>query len=236
MRIRKRLPQIHIAGGRQVPATQSPILKAVPFLLILALMCVPVAAKDKPQKGSQDPYATAEYETAPAVNAADLAYRTILFEDFTVPAEWEAKARKLVTATEDRAISRLSSTHAFTTIARKQDPLPEDPYLVVKCTLLNYRMVGGKTRFFAGAAAGTSYITYQAQVYDGKGGALLFQREVSTENNAFAAAWSFNDKNLPTFLGNVLGDYLALRARKDKGVNVLPLENVAQTGPNAPVK
>jgi hypothetical protein len=34
----------------------------------------------------------------------------------------------------------------------------------------------------------------------------------------------------------VLGDYLALRARKDKGVNVLPLESVAQTGPNAPVK
>lgn len=224
--MKKRLPQIQLAGGRQVPATQSPILKAVPFLLILALLCVPVAAKEKRQKDSRDPYATAEYETAPAVDAADLAYRTILFEDFTVPAEWEAKARNLVTATEDRAISRLSSTHAFTTIAKKQDPLPEDPYLVVKCTLLNYRMVSKKARFFGGAIAGTSYITYRAQVYDGQSGALLFQREVSTENNAFAAAWSFNDKNLPTFLGNVLADYLALRARKDKGVNVLPLETV----------
>ncbi len=235
--MKKTLKQVHIAGGRQVPATQSAILIAVLLLLILALMCVPVASKDKPQKGSQDPYVTAEnYEKAPAVDAADLAYRAILFEDFTVPAEWEAQARKLVTATEDQAISRLSSTHAFTTIAKKQDPLPEDPYLVVKCTLLNYRMVTKKTRFFAGAFAGTSYITYRAQVYDGKSGALLFQREVSTENNAFAAAWSFNDKNLPTFLGNVLADYLALRARKDKGVNVLPLENVAQTGANAPAK
>ena len=226
--MKKRLPQIHMADRRQLSATQSPILKAVPFLLIVALMCVSVAAKEKRQKNSQDPYATAEYETAPAVNPADLAYRTILFEDFIVPPEWEAKARKLVNATEDQAISRLSSTHAFTTIAKKQDPLPEDPSLVVKCTLLNYRMVTKKTRFFAGAFAGTSYITYRAQVYDGKSGALLFQREVSTENNAFAAAWSFNDKNLPTFLGNVLADYLALRARKDKGVNVLPLENVAR--------
>jgi hypothetical protein len=237
MRTRERLPRIHIAGGRPAPATQSPILGAVPFLLTLALMCVPVAAKDKSPKNPLDPYVTAEnYKTAPPVNAADLAYRTILFEDFIVPAEWEAKARKLVTATEDQAIDRLSSTQAFAKIARKQDPLPEDPYFVVKCTLLNYRMVGGKTRFFAGAAAGTSYITYQAQVYDGKSGALLFQREVSTENNAFAAAWSFNDKNLPTFLGNVLADYLALRARTDKGVNVLPLENVSQTTPKGPTK
>src|ERR1019366_3212861 len=127
MRMKKPLPQVHIAGGRQIPATQSAILIAVLLLLILALMCVPVASKDKPQKGSQDPYATAEYETAPVVNAADLAYRTILFEDFTVPAQWEAKARNLVTATEDRAIDRLFSTHAFATIAKKQALLPEDP-------------------------------------------------------------------------------------------------------------
>lgn len=235
MGIRKRLPQVHIAGRRQIPATQSPILRALPLLLIVALLCVAVAAKDKSPRNPEDPYATAEnYKTAPAVNAADLAYRAILFEDFIVPAEWETDARKLVNATEDQAISRLSSTQAFTKIAKKQDPLPEDPYLVVKCTLLNYRMVTKKTRFFAGAFAGTSYITYQAQVYDGKSGALLFQRDVSTENNAFAAAWSFNDKNLPTYLGNVLGDYLALRARKDKGVNVLPLETIVPAPQPAP--
>lgn len=195
------------------------------IFLTFSLICGPLAhARSKKTTDSRDPYATAEYETAPAVKAEDLAYRVILFEGFTIPAEWESDARKLVTATEDRAISRLISTNAFATVARRQNILPEEPYLVVKCTLLNYRMVSSKVRFFAGAAAGTSYITYRAQVYDGKSGELLFQREVSTENNAFAAAWSFNDKNLPTFLGNVLGDYLALRARKDKGVDVLPIE------------
>jgi hypothetical protein len=234
--MKKCLPPIHLAERRQIPGAQSPIRKALSFLLIASLMYVPAAAKDKSKRDSQDPYATAEHETAPPVNAADLAYRTILFEDFTVPAEWEQKARSLVTATQDQAISRLSSTQAFNRIAKKQDPLPGDPYLLVKCTLLNYRMVSKKARFFAGAAMGTSYITYKAQVYDGKTGALLFQREISTENNAVAAAWSFNDKNLPTFLGNVLGDYLALRARQDKGVSVLPLENVAQAGTDAQPK
>jgi len=234
--MKKCLPPIHIADRKQIPAAPSPIRKALPYLLIVSLIYAPVAAKDKSKKDSQDPYATAERETAPPVNAADLAYRTILFEDFTVPAEWEQKARSLVTATQDQAISRLSSTQAFNKIAKKQDPVPGDPYLDVKCTLLNYRMVSKKARFFAGAAMGTSYITYKVQVYDGKSGALMFQREISTENNAVAAAWSFNDKNLPTFLGNVLGDYLALRARQDKGVNVLPLENVAQAGTNDQAK
>ena len=219
--------------SRHLP-NQVSILGAMLILLILALMCAPATAKNKVQKNPQDPYVTAEYEIAPAVDVAALEYRSILFENCTVPPEWEAKARKLVTATQDKAIIRLSSTRAFSTIARKQSPLPEDPYIVVKWTLLNYRMVGGKTRFFAGAAAGTSYITYRVRVHDGKSDTLLFQREISTENNPIAAAWSFNDKNLPTFLGNVLADYLALRARKDKGVAVLPLENVAQTAAGTP--
>ena len=203
--------------------------------VLLGLMSGPlVAGKNKKQKGNPlDPYATAESETAPPVAVADLAYRNVLFEDFVVPPQWEAKARKVVTATEERAISRLVSTNAFATVAKKQDQVPSEPWLDIKCTLLNYRMVGGKTRFFAGAAAGTSYVTYQVQVQDGKSSSLLFQREVSTENNAFAAAFSFNDKNLPTFLGNVLADYLALRARKDKGVNVLPLSTDAPVATNS---
>ncbi len=232
--MKKRLPQTNIAGCSLSRDNRPQILQAVSFLLLVALMCVPVAAKIKYEKGSQDPYATAENQTPPAVNAADLAYRAVLFEDFAVPLEWEAKARKMVTITEDRAISRLSSTHAFTTIGRKQGPLPGDPYLLVKCTLLDFRMVGKTTRFFTGGHSGTSHITYQVQVYDGKSVALLFQREITSENTAIAEGWTFNDENLPAYMGNVLADYLALRARKDKGVNALPTEIAVPSGPVAP--
>jgi hypothetical protein len=197
-------------------------------LLILGLVTAPVFAKGK-QKNAQDPYATAELETAPAVNAADLVYRVILFEDFVVPAEWEAKARALVNSTEDRAIGRLVSTHAFATVGRKQASLPEDPYLLVKCKLLDYRRVSRTSRILVGVAAGRSYISYHVEVYDGKSNTLAFQREVSTENSVFSGTFSNSDNELSTFLGNVLADYLALRARKDKGVSVLPIENDAQT-------
>jgi hypothetical protein len=201
-----------------------------PLLLTLSLLCVPLlAAKKKTETNSQDPYATAEHETLPAVNAEDLAYRAIVLQDFVIPSEWEEKARKLATETEDQAIARLMSRHGFTTIAKQQDPPPQEPYLVVKCTLSEYRMVSTKTRILIGAIGGTSYITYRVEVSDGKSGAVLFQRELSTENNAFSASFSFNDKRLPAFLGNVLGDYLALRARKDKGVSALSLEADAES-------
>lgn len=195
------------------------------LMLAIGLVSLPLSgAKKKQVVNSQDPYATAEFDTAPAVSAADLAYRAVLFEDFTIPAQWEAKARPLVNSTQERAISRLTSTNAFTTVAKKQNQSLDEPYLVVKAALKDYRMVGGKGRFFAGVAAGTSYLTYSMQVLDGKTGSVLFEREITSENNAFAGTFSNSDKKLPAFLGNVISDYLALRARKDKGVSVLALE------------
>jgi len=196
------------------------------FIVASILVCAALpagAGKKKENSNSQDPYVTAEnYEKAPAVNASDLAYRTVLFGEFTIPQEWEKDARKITDSTIAQAKARLTSTQAFTTVGSQQGTAPADPYFVVKCTLVNYRIVSKKARFFAGAIAGTSYITYKVQVYDGKG-TLQFQREISTENNAFAAAFSFSDKNLPTFLGNVLADYLALRARKDMGASAYPV-------------
>jgi|HubBroStandDraft_4_1064222.scaffolds.fasta_scaffold398268_1 hypothetical protein len=204
---------------------QSPV-RYLTLLLMVGLLCAPLPAAKKKETAvnSQDPYATAEHETLAPVSVDDLAYRAIVFQDFVVPAEWEEKARKLVNETEERAIGRLISRQGFTTIARKQNPLPAGPFLDVKCTLLQYRMVSTTLRIFAGAAGGTSYITYKVEVMDGKSGSPLFQRVISTENNAFAAAFSFNDIHLPEFLGNVLGDYLALRARKDKGESVVTLD------------
>lgn len=195
------------------------------FLLTLSVFSIALTAakKDSARTNSRDPYATAEYDTPPPVSASDLAVRSVVFDSFVVPPEWESKARKLVEATLDRAVERLNSTMAFAAVGKQGSVTPGAPYFLVKCNLKDYRMVGTGLRILAGAAAGTSYITYVVKVSDGQTGTLLYQREISTENNAFAAAFSFNDRHLPQFLGNVLADYLALRARKNSGVDVLPL-------------
>jgi hypothetical protein len=200
----------------------------VPVLIVASLVCGPGFAARKTKADPRNPYVTADMAT-PTVNVADLAYRAILFEDCTVPEKWEAKARPLVDTTRDTAISRLQGTQAFTTVRRKQDQdrPPDEPYLVVKSALVDYRIVGRGKRILVGVAAGNSYITYKIQVYDGNSNQLQFEWQLQSENNAFVGTFSGNDSNLPVYLGNALADYLALRARKDKGVDVVPLDDPA---------
>lgn len=197
-------------------------------MLIVAL-CAPLSAKTKKKElNPLDPNVTAENANAPKINIDDLAVNTILFDDFIIPDKWQKDAKGLVDATENQAIMRLQSTRAFDLVGKKPTPMPAGPYYLVKATLKSYRIVSGSSRFLVGIAAGTSYIVYDAQVYD-QNGVLKFQREISTEDNVFSGTFGSGDRGLPTFLGNVFGDYLALRARKDMGANVLPLTDQQDT-------
>jgi hypothetical protein len=176
--------------------------------------------KEKPPK-SPDPYGTAERQTPPVLAADDLAYRVVLFDAIDIPEELKKKNAKYVEQTENQAITRLRATNAFTSVDRKADALPEEPYMVVKCAVLDHRIVGGGSRFAFGALAGKSHVTYQVKLLDGKSGDLLNDTKLSTANNAFAGAFLSNDKKLVPYLGNVIADYVALRARTDKGVGVI---------------
>jgi len=179
--------------------------------------------KEKPPK-SPDPYGTAERETPPVLAPDDLAYRVVLFDTIDIPDELKQKNAKYVELTETQALARLRATKAFTTVDRKADAVPEEPYLVVKCVVVDHHIVGGGSRFAMGALAGKSHVAYQVKLLDGKSGDLVAETKLSTANNAFAAAYVGNDKKLVPYIGNVIADYVALRARKDKGVGVIALD------------
>jgi hypothetical protein len=221
-----------IGYGRNVLCRGIKAKKPRLILMIFISMSVLVFAanKDKQKPQSMDPYDTAELETAPSVSPADLAYRAILFEDVKIPQEYqnEKDAGKHVDQTLSRAISRLESTKAFDKVLKAKTPLPEEPYLLVKSTLLEYRIISKKNRFFAGALSGTSYMAYALRIFDGKSGNLLHELDVTTENNSMSGGWSVGgtDADIPYFLGNVIADYLVLRARIDKGAKIVPIEKV----------
>jgi hypothetical protein len=193
---------------------------ALTFLLVS-----PVAfsgdKKEKPPK-SPDPYGTAERQTPPALAAADLAYKVVVFDAIDIPDELKEKNAKYVDETVKQAITRLRATNAFASVDRKTDAAPEEPYMLVKCVVVDHRIVGGGSRFMLGAMAGKSHVTYQVKLLDGKSGDLLNDTRLSTANNAFAAAWVGNDKKLVPYIGNIIADYVALRARADKGLSVIP--------------
>jgi len=195
-------------------------LVALAFLFI-APAARPGDKKEKPPK-SPDPYGTAERQTPPALAPADVAYKVVVFDAIDIPDELKEKNAKYVDETETQALNRLRATKAFTSVDKKSDTVPEEPYMLVKCSVVDHRIVGGGSRFMLGAMAGKSHVTYQVKLVDGKSGDLLSDTKLSTANNAFAAAWVGNDKKLVPYIGNIIADYVALRARADKGLNVIP--------------
>lgn len=192
-------------------------------LVLVAAVAVGAADKEKPPK-SPDPYGTAERQTPPAVAAGDLAYRVVLFDATDIPEELKKDNAKYVAQTEEQALTRLRATKAFASVDRKSDAVPEEPYMLVKCVVLDHRIVGGGSRFMLGALAGKSHVTYQVKLFDGKSGDLLNDTKLSTANNAFAGAYLSNDKKLVPYVGNVIADYVTLRARTDKGLSVIPAD------------
>jgi hypothetical protein len=196
-------------------------LLLAPVLSPVAPLAVQAADKQKPPK-SPDPYGTAKQETAPALAAADLAYRVVVFDEIEIPENLKKDNAKYVDQTETQAIARLRGTKAFTNVDRKTEAVPEEPYLLVKCVVLDHRIVGKGTRVLAGTLAGKSKVTYQVRLLDGKSGDLLYDTKLSTANNPFSGTLLGNDKKLTVYLGKVIGDYVALRARTDKGLSVIP--------------
>jgi hypothetical protein len=192
--------------------------------LALAVLARPMSvAGDKPP--GNDPYATAEEETPPAVKAEDLAVRVILFEPFGVPPEYAKDGSKDAIDTRSEAMSRLVKTGAFTRVAEAATPSSGEPCFLVTGVLVDHKIVSGAGRFFGGAMAGSSRLAYWVKVLDGADGTLLDEAGLSTEGGAWSGGFSVGatDRDLPFFLGRVLGDYLALRARKDRGLGVVPL-------------
>ncbi len=195
---------------------------ALAFVLVAAA-AARAGDKEKPPK-SPDPYGTAERQTPPVVAAGDLAYRVVLFDATDIPDELKKDNAKYVAQTEEQVLTRLRATKAFTTVDRKTEAVPEEPYILVKCVVVDHRIVGGGSRFMLGALAGKSHVTYQVKLSDGKSGDLLSDTKLSTANNAFAGAFLSNDKKLIPYVGNVIADYVILRARTDKGLSVIPAD------------
>lgn len=81
--------------------------------------------------------------------------------------------------------------------------------LVVKLAITDIRIVSHAARRF-GVLAGSSYVNIKMTLTDGHTGQVIRDKEFSTQNSAFAAAWSFgaNDDSIPKDMGKIIGDYI----------------------------
>lgn len=82
--------------------------------------------------------------------------------------------------------------------------------LIVQPRLMKLRVIGGATRFFAGAFAGTSSIDMDLELKDAATGAVIAKPRISRGAGAMAGAWSVGatDRNLMDYIADIAGQYL----------------------------
>ena len=87
--------------------------------------------------------------------------------------------------------------------------------LVVQPRIINLRVIGGATRFFAGALAGDSSITMDLELRDAATGALVANPTIVRNANAFAGGYSVGstDQNLLNYIADIAAEYLQSHRR-----------------------
>jgi hypothetical protein len=82
--------------------------------------------------------------------------------------------------------------------------------LIVQPRVTQLRLVGGATRFFAGAFAGDSSIAMDLELRDAATGAVIAKPSIVRSADAMAGAWSVGatDQNLLNYIADIASQYL----------------------------
>ena len=83
--------------------------------------------------------------------------------------------------------------------------------LIVQPRITQLRVIGGATRFFAGAFAGDSSIAMDLELRDAATGTVVAKPTITRNANAFAGAYSVGstDQNLLGYIADIATQYLA---------------------------
>jgi len=76
--------------------------------------------------------------------------------------------------------------------------------------IVDLRITSSADRLWVGAFAGNSFMDVLFELRDADTEEVVYQKVLSTFNNAFGAAWSSgaSDRSLPSDLGTLMGEYI----------------------------
>jgi hypothetical protein len=82
--------------------------------------------------------------------------------------------------------------------------------LLVKVEVTELRITSGAARFWVGAMAGNSYVHAKVTLVDGASGKVEREQLLTTENNAWGAAWTAGstDRSIPRDMGAIIAGYV----------------------------
>jgi hypothetical protein len=187
-----------------------------PLVLILLLFVFSAcgggsAVKSDPAPAA-DSTATASAPAAAAVKETPLArnYDRIVFQKFEFDPAIETDYPGAVAECERSALEATIAAKIFASAAREAAGEKGSGTLLARARVTNLRIVSPAARMWGGAFAGSSEMSLSLKLTDAATGALVREKELSTNNNPWAAAWTWgsSDRSLPTDLGRMVAEYL----------------------------
>ncbi|MHB9097754.1 MAG: SH3 domain-containing protein [Syntrophales bacterium] len=137
-------------------------------------------------------------------------YDRIVFQQFEYDPQIEADYPGAVAECEKSAFEAVISKKIFASAVKETTGLKQAGALLVKAKITNLRIVSTGARMWGGAFAGSSEMSLRMQLIDAAAGTVVREKELSTNNNPWAASWTggSSDRSLPTDLGKMVAEYL----------------------------
>jgi hypothetical protein len=137
-------------------------------------------------------------------------YDRIVFQKFEFDPKIEADYPGAVAECEKSALDATIAKKIFAFAEKEATGAKYDGALLVKARVTNLRIVSGAARFWGGPFAGSSDMSLQMKLIDASTGAVVQEKELSTNSNPWAASWMWgsSDRSLPSDLGKMVAEYL----------------------------
>ena len=139
------------------------------------------------------------------------AYAKVAVEDFTTTREISRDYPSAISECQTNALAVMLEKKKFQSVEMAIAGKAHDAStLLVKVEVTEMRITSGAARFWAGAMAGSSYVHAKVKLVDGATGKVEREQLLTTENNAWGAAWTggSSDRSIPKDMGAIIAGYV----------------------------
>lgn len=175
------------------------------LVVILSMLFLVAACGGQPAK--PDKQAEAQPQDPPLARK----YQHIVVRDLSATAEIKKDYPEALKECQATLIGELANQKTFKSVALATPGKKCPPQtLLVQARVSDIHIVHGAARFWAGAFAGSSYMNLDLKLTDASTGKVLREKEISSANNAWAAAWvgGSSDRTLPGDMGKIVAGYI----------------------------
>lgn len=145
---------------------------------------------------------------------SNLIFENVVFRSFIAAPNIVSPDAAIIECTNS-SINYLTMKNLFKKIEKGNGKSFKEPTLFVDVTLTALRIVSTGARFWGSFFSGRSHMKILVKLTDDKG-VLVAEQELLGAPNAYGAAWSIGstDRNLPTNMGILLGDFILANVSK----------------------